>query len=1038
MRNVINSLQKTIRLKVLCTLLIICCNLTITIAQYPVRSQITFIPPYSPNLSDYYTGTTERFIVTLTNTDFANPLRKVRLRLNIKSNAISLRSKDNIYYPTIELDAGIPTRLSLSDLEPYFNPNNIDASGVDYGFLAKSPRLPDGYYAFRFDVIDANTGQVLNNTLLGEQNIRITTNDPPLLNLPRSKDNIAFRDPINIIFNWTPRHIGISSAEYEFSLYEINDNGMPPENAPFISQPIYQTTSYTTTLLYGPTEPQLLPGKRYAWRVKATAMSGGDAYDLFRNNGYSETYWFQLNDNCPPIQQVVATVKNGAVTISWLDNPQMYEYTVEYRKVGNATNRWFTTTTRTNRVVITNVSENNTYEYRVGGTCTVGAGPTFSDVKAFTIPPRDSIRDKQCGIMPNINLSNKTAIDKLNIGDVVNVGDFPVMITDLTSTVGSFSGKGYITIPFLGDVRVKVKFDNVLFNTDKQLIQGFMITTYDKTESQIVDLDKIFDEDDSEISYADPLITNGKYNVDFSFDDVKDINVKKDEQGKYIVEVTLNGGQIKQIVVNEIPTTIEDKNGNVYAINKDGSIKKLYDKATEEVRISDKNKNIYYIMLEGDTTKYRTDDRIYITRQNANIKLILYDSAGKAANESLMYWKTNIDQNNCQGQSSCEASLKDKGGYKIIAYRDKEALIKVQLVIYHKPTIIFERSSNYKGEYGFDDGFKYDELKKDYQTLNIYGNNKDYYVPWLFVMPNQTAMLKLNVKGLGKDAEKDKNFKVYLKSTDESVIKINMVSKIEMGYTELNSNPTINIFIKDAFGSWTLNNSKYIYALNNKGDTLGKILIKCEKEEGPRPLALIYVKHDRSGYRNTDANSITLLNYLNTYSHNQLLLQWQLAPKSPSQYVDTLDISAEYNANSSKYTESGTKALYELLDLYKSKTGIDIRNMDKVNTYKYFFITNIATTPDEDEGQTGGIYRIGGNYGTLYRTAGDATEHTAHELGHGLGFSHTFCCENNNCKDVDFKNRCVRKGNTKNFMDYIDRGRNTWFIFQFKKIVRPL
>ncbi len=1012
MRKVINRLQKTIGLKVLCTLLIICCNLTITIGQYPVRSQITFTPPYSPNLSDYYTGTTERFIVTLTNTDFANPLRKVRLRLNIKSNSIILRSKDNTYYPIIELDAGIPTRLSLSDLEPYFNPNNIDASGIDYGFLAKSPRLPDGYYAFRFDVIDANTGQVLNNTLLGEQNIRITTNDPPLLNLPRNKDNIAFRDPTNIIFNWTPRHIGISSAEYAFSLYEINDNGMPPENAPFVSQPIYQTTSYTTTLLYGTTEPQLLPGKKYAWRIKATAMSGGDAYDLFRNNGYSETYWFQLNDNCPPIQQVAATVKNGAVTISWLDNPQMYEYTVEYRKVGNVTNRWFTTTTRTNRVVITNVSENNTYEYRVGGTCTVVAGPTFSDVKAFTIPSRDSVRDKQCGIMPNINLSNQTAIDKLNIGDIVNVGDFPVMIIDLTSTVGPFSGKGYITIPFLGDVRVKVKFDNVIFNTDKQLIQGFMVTTYDKDEKQIVDVDTILTkirdilkELGIKISKSD----TSKYPPRLETENTLK-NVYIDTAGRVVID--FSDGVTIPLPKNIEDFILQDSTGKQYS----------YDKDLAEITAGNKKKNdrnIYFI-VKGDTTKYRDGDYLIFMQQNNNIELTVYSDDTLA---TPLKWTLNKEAIGDMNKTNLSLPLNRKAGsYSIRLIEKDETLAKIVIYIYDKPIVKFTAPKNpaYDGSFGFDDGFeKHDNLRPDYAKLD---SIKDYYAPVVTLQKNQTVRIGLDI-AVDNKAINDKNFKIVLKSENPTILKINDKDEFIINNTNFIKTGEIQLNSKN-YTAEEIFKAEKVFAYNNKNEKIGQLEYYCRKLE-EAPIRFIYVDYG-NGYPTTPTSNEIII-FLNNNSMNQLFMKFNLDNVPDSKLK--LDFTDVYN----RLTEAQRNEPYLLLDSLRScyAKKVDSSILSRTNKTDFFFISNMIVD-NPRIGPVGGIHDFQTNYGAMFSFDEPILGGIAHELGHKLNLPHTFCDQNARpCNElIKNDNRLIRKEGTKsNFMDYhIDR--KNWFKYQ--------
>ncbi len=568
---------KLFSIRIIFAILIIYSNCTVATAQYPVRSQTIIKSPYSVALSDYYTGSDSRLQLVLTNSDIREPIISVRLQLSIVSNRVNLRNR-TVVGPIIQLDAGVPVFLSGTDLAIYFNPANIDVlSGLDYNALSKSPRLPDGTYTFRFDVVDAFTGRLLSDPKSIQSPINILSIDPPLLNVPRKGDNIRYTDPLNIIFNWTPRAANKGITEYTFSLYEILDNGMPPENVPFMSQPIYQTTTSTTTLLYGSTEPPLLPGKRYAWRIRAVAKQGIDSYSIYNNDGYTETYWFQLNDNCDPPQQISATIRGGAVTLEWPENPNMYEYTVEYKKKGDW-NTWFSTNTKTNRIIITDVSAGNTYEYRVGGICTVGAGATFSDMRAFTIPPRDSVSNKQCGILPNINISNQKKLETLKVGDLVKVGDYQVTILSLTSASnGSFSGTAALTMNILNiiDARIKVMFNNVVFNTDKQLIKGFMVTSYDKTGKQIGDLDKVF-EGGGDVGKVKDGRDAADITVDFPINNPADIHVQMNStEGTIQIDITGANGETKKITVQNLPTTIKDSEGNIYNIDKNGKVTKV-------------------------------------------------------------------------------------------------------------------------------------------------------------------------------------------------------------------------------------------------------------------------------------------------------------------------------------------------------------------------------------------------------------------------------------------------------------------------------
>ncbi|SDG05743.1 fibronectin type III domain-containing protein [Chitinophaga filiformis] len=487
-----NSIYNTFRIALLAGVLLCAGYFRSAAQKYPVKVQVQLLQPVTPQLIDLYTGTQGRMIVTLLNTDLQNPTLTVRLRFTIKGGNAVLRNKDYVYYPSIQLDAGIPLRLSLEDLEPYFQLNNLDASGIPPSQLMPNILLPDGYYTFCVEVIEVKSGQQVSNSTQGcSPPAWISMSQPPLLNLPVKGGGVAFREPLNIVFNWTPRHMSSANAafqtEYEFTLTELWDTVIAPEAAFLNSPPLYQTITNTTTLLYGPAEPPLLPGKRYAWRVKAKAKMGVNEYDVFLNNGYSEIFWFVLQEDCQPPQQVLATIEENVVTVSWLPQPKMSEYIVEYREANKDNAEWFSIKTTEDHVAIYDAVPGRSYDYRVGGYC-VAAIKTMGDQHGFEMPARDSTDNKNCGLLPDIKLANQEPLKELKNGDQILAGDFPVRLTSV-SGAGTFQGTGYVMIPFLSDTRVKVKFSNITVNTSHQLLSGVIQTTFDSTAAQVVGVD---------------------------------------------------------------------------------------------------------------------------------------------------------------------------------------------------------------------------------------------------------------------------------------------------------------------------------------------------------------------------------------------------------------------------------------------------------------------------------------------------------------------------------------------------------------------
>ncbi|MBO9202159.1 MULTISPECIES: fibronectin type III domain-containing protein [Niastella] len=558
----------------------------VTGQQYPVQIVPQLQAPYTLNLSDYYNGVQDKLVVLLTNTDLNKPVMQVRLRMSIQGQVAKLLSRDNIYYPPIQLNAGIPLRIGGGDLAAYFNADNLIFQGITRAQYLQSGKLPEGFYQFCFEVVETETGL---NQVVGRSSCAmawISLNDPPLLNLPVKAESIVYKDPQNIIFQWTPRNynspVSAFNTEYEFSLVELWDNGVAPEAAFGTAQPLYRTTTKSTTLLYGPAEPLLLTGHRYAWRIRAQPTEGTEGGDVWRNNGYSEISWFTCQNNCAAPVNVQAEIKSSSATVTWTPNPNQTAFMVDYREKGQAAATWYSSTTNTSRMVLTELKKEKTYEYRVGGTCDNGNTYTYSEIRTLTMG-KDSAADSTCGTLTAApDIANRTAIQTLLTGDVIVAGDFPVKLMQVSGQ-RSFTGTGYVTVPFLGQNRVKVKFSSITVNTDKQLIGGYIESTYDSTEKQIANLDQVFD-GGKDVGIVRAGVDTAGYYIDMVIPDAEHIKVTLDtdtagaSQGTTLI-ITGADGTVKEVKVEEVPTTIKDKNGTVYGIDKEGTVTKISESA---------------------------------------------------------------------------------------------------------------------------------------------------------------------------------------------------------------------------------------------------------------------------------------------------------------------------------------------------------------------------------------------------------------------------------------------------------------------------
>ncbi|WP_421940291.1 fibronectin type III domain-containing protein [Pedobacter sp.] len=489
-------------------LLYLFCLFSVARAQvYPVQVTPVLVPPYPLHMNEYYGGTTERFAVVLTNTDLQKPLLEVRLRLYIEGQQLKLKSSEGGDYPTINLDAGVPQRISLGDLAPYFHPDNLDFSGWDRAGYIRDGRLPEGMYSFCFEAIAAHTGQLLSRKSCTMAYLAL--NDPPLLNLPGKAERVAAGEVQNIPFQWTPRNMGSPSAafntRYEFTLKELWDTEIAPE-AGFESSPVlYQASVSTTTLLLGPAEPQLVPGKRYAWRVRAISSSPtGEQTDSYRNHGFSEIYWFDYQNDCKPPAAINAGVTGTQAILKWEDPTGASPaggYTLQYREAALTGGNWYRISTLEKTAQLRGLKPGQVYEYRIGSVCSTAGyvagadNASYSPILNFeTAADPGGTTTINCGmIAPEISIANKNPIPSLSAGELFTTGKFPVRLTKVTGS-RSFSGEGYLTIPMLGQVNVKVRFKGIGINTDRQLYDGVVETGYEEGEAQVADVKEIYDD----------------------------------------------------------------------------------------------------------------------------------------------------------------------------------------------------------------------------------------------------------------------------------------------------------------------------------------------------------------------------------------------------------------------------------------------------------------------------------------------------------------------------------------------------------------
>lgn len=561
---------------------------------YPVQVNSTVVPPYLSSVAEYATTINQKYRVNLFTADLNVVNRQARLKLYIEGNGIQAQSMPVVMGAApIYLNGGETVSLSNLDLAPYFRLENLQGiNQKQYGEV-----LPQGSYKYCIEVYDYLTNQRISQKSCTF--FYFLYNEPPLLNLPVNHDVLFFQEPQNIIFTWTPRHINATNIEYEFELVELLDNQAPSNYAFQVGAPVYSTTTNTTVVHYGPAEPQLIAGRKYAWRVKAISQAGFGETAVFNNSGYSEIYDFVYPGNCEAPKFVLASAVNATqAKINWQPDPKHLDYKVEYRKLSTET--WFETAHYNNEAKIYDLEPGATYEFRVGGEC-LGNSITYSAINTFTQPTANTVAIN-CGIQPEIDLANQQVFTgELPNDQTIMAGDFAIKITEVSGS-GAYSGKGYTTVPYLSKVKIGVAFKDIILNTDFKLIKGEIKAVYDPEWSSILDVSAIYDQIENVFDMISPDTDEHSFEVDFVIGNASDIQVNDNA-----IVVTGSNGESQTFDLDQGEMVIiRDEKGNVYGVAPGASEATLLN-PNESAGFIPKSENTEGVSSNGTATSFATN-----------------------------------------------------------------------------------------------------------------------------------------------------------------------------------------------------------------------------------------------------------------------------------------------------------------------------------------------------------------------------------------------------------------------------------------------
>jgi hypothetical protein len=463
---------------------------------YPVQLTPVFNSPYSVKISDYATSMDTKMQLLINPTDISINNRQVRLKLSIQGNGINAQSSAFIQGQNpIFINGGELQTITNVDIAALFRLENLEGiSAVQYA----NP-LPEGMYNFCFEMYDFVTNQKISQKSCSM--LYLILNDPPLLNTPQRNEQIAASDFPNILFTWTPRQINATNVSYTIELKELLDPNLDPQYGFLMAPLLYQETDlHSTALVYDLGKPNLVPGKRYAWRVRAISTSGLSENSVFKNDGYSEVFSFKYTGYCLAPTFLLSEAQGPrSVKITWQGVPDHTRYQLQYKKQDVANAQWFSVYSQNTQSLLTDLEVGVTYQFRVGSSCDPATDGrqsfTYSGINTFATPTQtNGVSAYNCGITPKISIQNQTPIINLIESETFTAGDFPVKILEISGSNGLYSGKGSIVVPYLGLSIVGVTFENITINTDYQLIKGVVQTSYNPDWKNVVGIDPLVEE----------------------------------------------------------------------------------------------------------------------------------------------------------------------------------------------------------------------------------------------------------------------------------------------------------------------------------------------------------------------------------------------------------------------------------------------------------------------------------------------------------------------------------------------------------------
>jgi len=290
-RGMLSHMSGTIRIAVaIRNLLLLFIMLTLAAlvkGQDPIDLKLSVLPPYNTSKILNYFDTPYKMILTIRNTTLSTI--DAYIDVKITDNAGITVSTDKNYRKKLTLARGEKFTLNQANYNQIINTDHLVYKGITKDQILQGI-IPENDYMICIAAYD------LKNSLLSAEEpggcvtVPINAVSPPEIILPGCNEIIQSTVPQNILFSWSMPVGALPTTKYTLKIVELLANQVPME-AIKRNLVIFEKSINVTTYLLSNADPILLPGKTYAFAVKATEPGGKIN---FRNEGMSEVCSFRL------------------------------------------------------------------------------------------------------------------------------------------------------------------------------------------------------------------------------------------------------------------------------------------------------------------------------------------------------------------------------------------------------------------------------------------------------------------------------------------------------------------------------------------------------------------------------------------------------------------------------------------------------------------------------------------------------------------------------------------------------------------------